>query len=102
MGPRNYIITVSLGMHHAILRCLVYFLDQTRSHRGFEFRQLMTPLPPTTLPTGRQATFTEEMRATGFAPYVSSTDEESDEDVIRQRMIAVFGKEALVNIQKAD
>jgi len=62
----------------------------------------VTAFPPTPLPVGRQATFTEELRATGFAPYVSSTPEETDEDVIRQRMMAVFGNQAQVRTQRAE
>jgi hypothetical protein len=99
MEPRNYIVTVDLDGNQAILRCLVYFLDQARNQRGFEFHQVMGQFVFAQLPAGRQATFAEELRATRSAADVSTTPEETDEVVIRQRMQAVFGNQAHVNVQ---
>jgi hypothetical protein len=99
--PRTYHISVHKGPEYlAILTCVVYFLDSRRRDRGFEFHQLVTSFPPRGLPAGRQATFTEELRATNLAAHATTDAAIPDEQVIRSILGGPYGADATFDIRR--
>lgn len=99
--PRSYVVTVHKGTDYSILVCVVYFLDERKRDRGFEFYQRVTSFPQRPLPFGRQATFTEELRATDFAAHASGDPTVPDEQVITSMLRSAFGTAATFELKRA-
>lgn len=98
VDPQAYEVVVQLGDDYSVLLAITYFLDQSRQHRGFEFYQRLTTFQSGSLPTGRQATFNEELLATDFAAHALDTSTLIAKEVIKQKMSETFGSTASVTV----
>ena len=94
---RGFIARVTAGHFSDVVVAVTYDLDDSGCHTGFEFYKFVTSLnaPALSIPTGRQATFQEELRVLNQAYFADDAAGPVDERIKRKLSEAYTSGEAI-------
>ena len=103
-SKKAYRIRVSTSSGNAYLVCVSYPLDTQSTSYGLDFFEIVWPsaLADESIPSSRQATFKEELRAMHRAYQVCDASSESEEDFIAQCMRDVYGNDTTIQMSAID
>lgn len=103
-GKKAYRVRAVTQSGNAFVICVSYPLGAAMTTYSIDFYELVWSenLPPETIPTSRQASFKEELRANHKASLVCDTNSESEVDFIARNIRDVYGDNALVTLSSID
>ena len=105
IDPKAYIACVDHGDsqhdHRSRVLCVVYFLEESCHHRGFQFYQLYTTLPAAVTGTGAMS-FSEQLVQLNSAVYADEAAAALTDDVIRQKLRETYGSSAKIRLNELE
>lgn len=102
LNVTGYKAVVTVNGDSDFVLVTTYDLDPNKNHVGFDFSRCVLSIPDTdiSIPTGRQATFREELRLFDRASAVTAVDRSQEEGFIRQKLEETYGSSATITITR--
>jgi hypothetical protein len=99
-----YRVRVNTSAGNVYLICVSYPLDSKPSIWGLDFYELSWPsgLPSHSIPSARQATFKEELRAAHKASCCRESSAEGEDIFITKKIRSVYGDDTTICISSVD